>query len=74
MRLAFSGLAISLVILGVAEIANGHTVAGAASLGAGLISGLVWGAKGGIPPHDVRADEETERAKTSAISRWRNRS
>jgi hypothetical protein len=73
-RLAFTGLAVSELVLGAFELARGRTVPALVLIGAALVSGLVWGARGGVPPVGARSGEETERAKSSAISRWRSRS
>jgi hypothetical protein len=72
MPLAFSGLAVSMLVLGILELARGKTVPGLILLAAELVSGLVWGAKGGVETAGTNPDADAERAKTSAISRWRN--
>jgi hypothetical protein len=73
MSLAFSGLGVSMLVLGAIELARGKIVPGLILLGAALVSGLAWGAKGGVAPVGTNPDEDAERAKASGLSRWRDR-
>jgi hypothetical protein len=72
-RVWFSGLGIAILIGGILELSQGHTVLGIIGIAGALLGALVAGAKGEPRSHEQRAAGETEAAKTSAISRWRSR-
>jgi hypothetical protein len=72
MRIAVSSLGVAIVVLGGLELARGRW-SGAILIVAAIGWGLFWGARGGRPAPAEEAEINTENAKTSALSRWRDR-
>jgi hypothetical protein len=72
MRIAMSSLGVTMLVLGGLEVARGRW-SGAILIAAAIGWGFFWGARGGKPIPTEEAEINTENAKTSALSRWRDR-
>jgi hypothetical protein len=72
MRIAMSGLGVAMVVLGGLEVARGRW-SGAILIALAIGWGFFWGARGGRPTPTEEAEINTENAKASALSRWRDR-
>jgi hypothetical protein len=70
--IALSSLGVAALILGGLELARGRWN-GAILIAVAIAWGLYWGARGGVPTEAEHDQMNTENAKTSALSRWRDR-
>jgi hypothetical protein len=70
--IALSSLGVSMLILGGLELARGRSN-GAILIAVAIGWGLYWAARGGRRTPAEEAQINTENAKTSALSRWRDR-